>query len=271
VSAPFTVIIPARNEAVALGRTAIRLKQALKGHEAQVIYVLNATTDNSAAVIAQVFGDAVQIIMVPTPGKTVALNAGDAAAGPGIRVYLDADVTVAPDLFEKLLEPLTAGTADLVAPRIVVDLDQAGPAAKRIGRVWADQLWRREDAFMNCVVFSSNGQRARGSWPDVLADDDWARDQIDPARRLIVQDAYVRITAPLSLKGWLIIRARWIRGRRALFRLESKRAPQTWVRPRGGLLDLLLYYVVRVLAEPVAFAQTLLGVEWGRDESARRL
>lgn len=268
--APFTVIIPVRNEATAISRTAPALKRALAGLPATVIYVLNATTDKSAEAIAGTFGTEARIVQTPMRGKTVALNLGDStAATDGIRVYLDADVTVLAAMFAPLLRPLEDGTADLVAPRLDVGLEDARPLARRVGLVWADQLARRPDAFMCCTAFSPAGQRLRGPWPNILADDDWTRGRIDPARRKIVENAHAQIIAPRTLYGWLTVRARWIRGSRELRRLGAGGVDHARVRPRGTKLNLATYYAVRLAAEPVAIVQRLLGIHWGRDESSR--
>lgn len=266
---PFDVLIPSRDEAVALTRTAPALRQALEGLPATVTYVLNATTDGSASVIRRVFGDHAQIIRLDAPGKTSALNKGDSAVKESTRVYLDADVMVTPGMFGALLGPLADGTVDLTAPRIEIEPGQAGPVARRVNRVWADQVLRRPDAFMNCTAFGPTGLRARGPWRPLLADDDWARERIDPARRMIVQEARARITLPRDLTGWLTIRARWIRGQRELRRLGLAGTPKPRVQPRGTLPDLAAYYTVRLAAEPVALVQQWVGTDWGRDHSSR--
>lgn len=267
---PFDIVIPARNEAVALVRTAPALKRALQGLPANVIYVLNATTDGSAEVIRQTFGSAVSIVSIEESGKTVALNKGDDRAGRGPRVYLDADVCVAMDMFPALLGPLAVGAADLVAPRLEVDLEGAGPVARRVGRVWADQLGRRPDAYMNCTAFSQSGLARRGPWPNVLADDDWARDRIDPARRMIVETARAQITPPRDLLGWLTVRARWIRGGWELGRLGLAETRAMRVPVRGTMPDLAAYYAIRLAAAPVAIMQRWVGADWGQDRSSRK-
>lgn len=271
MTSSFTIILPAHNEGIPLRRTAPALKRAVRGLGARVIYVLNATTDDSARVIEDVFGDQAQIIMRSTLGKTGALNAGDRASGGGVTFYLDADVMVAPGLFEALLNVLHNGTADLVAPRLRVDFEGGGPVARRVGRVWADQMARRKDAFMCCTGFSAAGRQQRGEWPDVLADDDWARSTIAPARRKIVETAQAQIRAPRSLASWLNVRARWIRGSRALSRQGIAQSRSQRVPPKGSLPDLAAYYAVRLAAEPLAVIHHITAVPWARDKSARHL
>ena len=55
-----------------------------------MIHVLNGTIDGSTAVIAGVFGDEAEILVLEDASKTAALNAGDAAADRFPRLYLDA-------------------------------------------------------------------------------------------------------------------------------------------------------------------------------------
>ena len=267
---PFTVIIPARNEAVNLVMTAPALRKALTDLPATVLYVLNATTDRSAEIIDRVFEGEALIIDLPAPGKPAALNAGDGVARTGTVVYLDADCTVAPDMFPLLLRPIEDGLADLVAPRLKVDTANAGLIAGSVGRVWADQMSRRMDAFMGCTGFSAAGRRKRGPWRRLLADDDWARGRIAASRRLVVEEARVGMSAPRSLNAWLTVRGRWIRGRRELVRSGEAAPDYVRVPPRGTPLDLAVYYAVRLLAEPVAIWQRLRCDGWGRDESTRK-
>lgn len=264
----FDVIVPVHNEAVKLAQTAVALKQALATLPGQVIYVLNGTHDHSAAVIRQVFGNNAQIITLAKAGKTRALNAGDAASEALFRVYLDADVTVTGETFYALLAPLLDGSADLVAPRLISDFDEMGGLALRVARVWADQLNRRGDAFMCCTAFNKQGLTQRGPWPEVLADDDWARDQIMPSRRLVVDAAQAHISPPRKIGSWLVVRSRWRRGARQLKRLGNRKhvaAPK----PRGSLIDLGVYFTVQILAEPLSYALPIFGVAWGKDTSTR--
>ena len=269
VMVPFDVLIPARNEEVAIAQTAPALRQALEGLPATVTYILNATTDNSADAIRQTFGTRARIMHLETPGKAIALNRGDQASRESTRVYLDADVTVQPEMFRRLLAPLMDGTADLTAARLTVEAGPDGPVARRVNRVWADQVSRRTDVFAGCTAYGPAGLSARGPWPNVLADDDWARERIAPSRRRIVDAARAQIRLPRDLTGWLAARARWIRGQRELRSLGLAGPPTPRVQPRGSLPDLGVYYAVRLAAEPVALMQHWAGVDWGRDHSSR--
>lgn len=266
----FNVIIPVYNEEVALKRTAPALHEALADLPAHLIYVLNATFDESRAVIEQVYVGDAQILDLPNPGKTAALRAGDLAAPHSCTVYLDADVLIDKSTITALIEPLQQGHADLVAPKIMVDLTEVEGLALSVGRVWANQLLRRQDAFMNCSAFSAAGLQRRGPWADVLADDDWARDRIHPTRRKIIETTQAHIMAPRDIKSWIAVRARWIRGTRQLKQKgEAGPFPCSITRPKGTMWDLAVYYAVRLTAEPIARLHQFNDERWERDNSTR--
>jgi glycosyltransferase involved in cell wall biosynthesis len=266
---PFDVIVPVRNEGVKLRKTAPALKAALTGLPATVIYALNDTTDDSQAVIQSIFGQTACVLQLPTAGKTRALRAADDASKRQWRVYIDADILVGTDAFPALLKPLIGGQADLTAARLVVDLSRSSGLALRVSRVWADQLARRHDAFMCCTAMNEAGLKQRGPWPNVLADDDWARNRIDPTRRMIVETAKAYMSPPQDLRNWIKVRARWIRGTRELKKMGENYTPADRVRPRGSFPDLALYYFTRLGAEPLALVQQRKQYYWGRDNSTR--
>ena len=266
---PFSVIVPVRNEALMLSKTAPSLREATKGLPAEIIYVLNATDDESATIIAGCFGDQACILETPKPGKARALRIGDRAASRSLRIYLDADVLVQSDTIKVVLATLCSGEADLVAPRVKVNLQGLGGFSLRVTRVWADQISRRQDAFMGCIGMSAAGLDARGEWPDVLADDDWARSRIPPSRRRILETTYIEISLPRDVLSWIKVRARWIRGTRQLRQMNVETAPVRQLRPRGSLPDLAIYYLIRLLAEPFASVQEWMGADWGMAKSTR--
>lgn len=267
--AAFDVIVPVHNEGVRLRATAPALKAAVANLSANVIYVLNGTTDDSDLVIHSVFGQTACVITLPVAGKTHALRAADAVSRHSLRVYLDADIIIAPDTFRALLKPLTDGRADLTAARLVADLSQSRGLALRVGRVWADQLARRQDAFLCCTAMNEAGLQRRGAWPDVIADDDWARNRIDSTRRIIVETAMAYMLPPRDLLSWVKVRARWIRGARELKRLEQHDLRVDRVGPQGSLPDLAIYYLTRLGAEPLALLQQGARYRWGTDYSTR--
>lgn len=104
------VIIPARNEAGALGQVLAALpRDAVR----DIIVVDNGSTDTTAAV-ARAGG--ARVISEPQPGYGRACLAGLAAltAATDTVVFLDADHADYPEELPQLLEPIRQGRADLV-------------------------------------------------------------------------------------------------------------------------------------------------------------
>lgn len=104
------IIIPARNEAGAIGRVLAEIPRKHVGH---IIVVDNGSTDDTAAVA---HANGAQVIFEPRPGYGRACLSGVAALGPAVEtiVFLDGDYSDHPEEMEWLLKPIEEGQADLV-------------------------------------------------------------------------------------------------------------------------------------------------------------
>ena len=104
------IIIPARNEAGAIGRVLADIPRKRVGH---IIVVDNGSTDDTAAVAT---ANGAQVIFEPRPGYGRACLSGVAALDPAVEtvVFLDGDYSDHPEEIELLLKPIEEGRADLV-------------------------------------------------------------------------------------------------------------------------------------------------------------
>jgi len=104
------VVLPARNEAAAVGQVLAGIPRRLV-HE--IIVVDNGSTDATAQIASRC---GARVVREPIPGYGRACLAGIAAMDPSIEtvVFMDADRSDDPEDLPKLLEPIEGGEADLV-------------------------------------------------------------------------------------------------------------------------------------------------------------
>lgn len=190
------IIIPASNEEALIGRCLA----ALAGQDAvpmpvEVIVVANGCRDSTAAA-ATAAGQAItargwgfRVIDLPQGGKPGALTAGDAATGAGIRVYLDADVTLSPGFCAGVASVLSRPEAAWASGRVRITAQ--GAVSRAYARLWARVPFMARGV-PGCGVFAVNAAgRARwGDWPAIIADDTFARLTFAPSERHLVDAAY---------------------------------------------------------------------------------
>ncbi|WP_264212658.1 glycosyltransferase family 2 protein [Leisingera thetidis] len=191
-----SVLIPAHNEARYIAeclRAVFASAPLPAGVTAEVLVLANGCSDGTASLARASEpppGWPLRVLEQPEGGKLRALTAGDAAARGEILIYLDADVRVSPALIPQLAEAL-AGKA----PRYASGRPQVAPARSAVTRAYA-RLWMRLPFFTRGVpgfgVFAMNraGRQRWGSWPDIIADDTFARLNFTPEERVQVAAEY---------------------------------------------------------------------------------
>lgn len=122
------VILPCLDEAAALPWVLSRLPA---GYHA--IVADNGSEDGSAA-IARSFG--AHVIDVPQRGFGAACHAGIEAATSSIVCVMDADASLDPQQLPRVVDPVAAGTADLMLGRRRPVSRAAWPRHARIGNAW---------------------------------------------------------------------------------------------------------------------------------------
>src|SRR5438128_214667 len=105
-----TVIIPALNEAGCIGDL---VSSTLAQPIYEVVVVDNGSSDDTAGRARRA---GARVVVEARHGYGFACAAGAAAAGPQAEalVFMDGDLSFAPDEMSRLLAPLQAGAADLV-------------------------------------------------------------------------------------------------------------------------------------------------------------
>lgn len=277
-----SVIIAAHNEETVIAKCLEALVGQRAAEPIQIVVSANGCTDRTAAAAAE-FG--VTVVDRPEPGKAGALNAGDAVASAGNRIYLDADIVVPPDGIAAVLACFEATPAPLaVVPRRRLSTD---------GRPWPVRAYlainERLPAFRSglfgrgMIALSAEGRARFDAFPDLVADDLFLDSQFREEEKAVATAVEVVVEAPFTTADLL---RRLVRVRRGNADMRAARArgeltvdvrpadrwawfrdvvvPHPWLAPAA-----VPYLGLTVVAALRARRPAKAGAEWGRDESTR--
>jgi len=205
-----SVVIPAYNEGSVIERCLGSMLADAKPGELEIIVVCNGCKDDTAA-RARKFADRdVQVIETPIGSKIHALNLGDAAATSFPRFYVDADVQLTTQAVRDVAALLGDDSPVLVAaPRAVVAYEDRSPLVRSFYKVWTSLPYFRENMIGSGVyAFSRRGRERFGEFPDIIADDEFARLIAAPHERRAASTATFTIHPPRTLRGILNINTR---------------------------------------------------------------
>jgi hypothetical protein len=115
------------------------------------------------------------VLSLPAVGKTGALNAADAVALYGSRIYIDADVVVTPQLLRQLAVVLDRQGAVYASGRLRIP-PTGSTISDRYGQFWT-RLPFVADGVPGCGVFAVNslGRTRWQMFPDIISDDTFAQ------------------------------------------------------------------------------------------------
>jgi glycosyltransferase involved in cell wall biosynthesis len=270
-----SVVIAAHNEAAVIGRCLDALLAGADPGQLDVTVVANGCTDDTAAVAASRPG--VRVIDRPEPGKVGALNAGDAVAVGFPRIYLDADIVLAPGAVRALAGALDGGVHAAVPRR---ELDVAGrPLLVRAYYAINARMPVYDRALFGrgVIALSAAGRARFGEFPDVVADDLFLDSLFSPEEKRQVDSVRARIATPRRTRD-LVRRLARVRSGNAAIRgtsagvrpaarsswLRDVVLPRPWLAPAG-----ICYAAITVVAAVKARRSPATGAQWGRDESSR--
>jgi len=270
------VVIAAHDEEDAIGGCLDALQMGLPPDFARVVVACNGCRDRTADIARRHAAADWTVLELPEPGKARAIRAAEGLLPPTHRFYFDADIACAGRDLVRLVEVLDAGRLHLVSPAIRFRLDGCGPLARSLNRTWLSLPHGRTGAFHHVLGVSAAGRRRWEEFPLLMGDDAFITSRFRPEERAIVADATVWTRPPRSLRSWMRVRERWLRGRLEMeargwtaapdpgqgatllrMALDPRTAPAAW-----------LYAGVRALAA----ARVRLGLDgkgWYRDDTSR--
>lgn len=186
--------MPAFNEEEKIGNTLHLLVECQRsGLDLEIVVAPNGCTDRTAEVAR---GYGVRVVELARPSKAAALNAADAVATGGARVYLDADTPVGPELLRRLVASVAGPGARAAVPRPEVDTAGSSWPVRAYYQINSRLPVFRGRLFGRGVIALSAAARARFQcFPEIIADDMFLDAVLRPEEKVEV-DGVVRVVAP---------------------------------------------------------------------------
>lgn len=276
-----SVVVPAHDEEAVIARLLGALAEEAPG-EIEVVVACNGCTDATAD-IARSHG--ARVVEVDAPSKIAALNAGDEAATAFPRLYVDADVHLTGRAVADVARALAEPAVLCAAPPLAVEVRDRPWTIRAYYAVWCRLPYLR-DRYVGSGVFAmSEAGRARfDRFPDVIADDLFARNLFAAAERAVVPTTPFVIEAPWTLRALIRRRIRIDAGNRELARRRDlpalpgadDRGDPWWrvVVARPSLAPAAICYVTvnlvaRFIGRGAPGGADRVG--WGRDDTTRRV
>jgi len=277
-----TIVIPAHNEGLVIGRLLGQLIPTAQRGDFDIIVVANGCCDDTAEVAAS-FGPSVRVLSIPVASKHEALVVAGRATSDFPLVYVDADVELRAEDVGALAAALRQPGILAAAPERILNLAGRPWPVRWYYDIWTrlpevrSGLWGR-----GVIAVAAEGQQRVAGLPPLLGDDLAASLLFAPHERSIVPEARVIVHAPRTLADLL---RRRVRAATGLVQLErAEHAPESTARTRTSDLTAIVRREPR-MAPRVAFFLSMAAVArlrarravargdystWLRDESSRR-
>lgn len=212
------IIIPAYNEGAIISRALQSLLRQVNDED-EIIVVANGCADDTAAK-ARAFEPRVTVIETHIPSKINALNLGDAAAKTYPRIYFDADVEFTEGSVAAIKNTLSKGVLLAVSPEPLMDFSRSSWFVKAYYHIWHAMPFCRSGLIGGCVyALSETGRKRFDQFPDVIADDGFARALFKEHERGVAPGAISRLVAPANATFLMKIKVRSRMGQIQLARL----------------------------------------------------
>lgn len=283
---PFSVVIPAHDEAASIARTLRHLHgddAGAIGRPSEVIVVCNACSDNTAA-LARAADPEARVFELAEGGKWRALNAGIAMAHEDIVIVVDADVDIGPLELGALARRLQRDNVWAASPAVVFDMTDTDRWVRAYYKVFARHPYLSNGVGGAGVYgLSKRGRELVGPFPTLISDDGYVRARI-PLRhqRRVMHEIdgrkiRARVRPPRTLAALLRVEARWRRGDIELQQFVATRQRQrhhVWALLKAGKVrkrDVARYIAIKLMGRVLRLA-TGVSVDraWSKDGSSRQ-
>jgi glycosyltransferase involved in cell wall biosynthesis len=204
-----SIVIPAHNEGRVIERCLTTILADAAPGEFEIAVVCNGCNDDTAT-RARGFGADVKVVETPIGSKIHALNLGDKAVSSFPRFYVDADIQLSTGAIRDVAQLLGDDSPVVVAaPRAVVNCDDRPWTVRAFYDVWTRLPYFKENMVGSGVyAFSRNGRARFGEFPQVTADDEFARHIAAPHERRASPTSTFTIYPPRTVRDLLKIMTR---------------------------------------------------------------
>ena len=218
-----SLVIPAHDERDVLPATLQAIVDQDFDGEIDIIVVANGCTDDTVDVArafeaaARRCGHRLTVCELAASSKPAALNHGDEEKRFDCTMYLDADVVLSSNAIDGVYRALHGDRpVPIAAPRLEV-----APPHSRVtrsyGRVWSRIPYiERRVRGVGCYAVSAAGRARWRKYPDLMADDRFARLHFRADEQQLVQGASYSWPLPEGARELVRVRARWLLGNHEL-------------------------------------------------------
>jgi hypothetical protein len=154
----------------------------------------------------------VEVVEISEPSKPAALNAADVVARSWPRLYLDADIEIAPDAVIEVLAALSDGVL-AARPSFRYDLEGTSPLVGGYYRA-RGRMPATRSALWGAGVYglSEQGHERLGDFPSLTADDLWVDGLFTASDKRVIPTEPVLVRVPRTSKALISTLRRSHRG-----------------------------------------------------------
>jgi len=204
-----TIIIAAYNEESVISKTLQALTSEDESDPYQILVICNGCTDKTHQIIKKNFKN-VHCHSITKASKSLAIRYAEALKPGFPRIYLDADIKLkaqdATYLFKLASQQQSAA---LVVPASKLNTHQSSTLVKSFYRAWYKTSHIKESGYAAGIyLINELGRKRFGEWPELTADDTFARKQFAKHEIHIDDSISVEVRAPKSIWSLIKIKSR---------------------------------------------------------------
>jgi glycosyltransferase involved in cell wall biosynthesis len=271
-----TIILPAYNESLVIGRTLATLKKLEKLTPLQIIVACNGCSDSTAE-IAKGFN--VNVIEIEKAGKIGALNAACQMIQGDVVVFLDADLIIFPSDILDLINAINHTTCKLAIGTMQVDVTNSSILVKSFYKGWLFNPYFNNGKAGGVYAMSTPLIVNLIPFPDITNDDEWIYRNVPCQWISHVKSCVFIALAPRTMRNLLKVRMRVFRGNKELLSYCKPKLNQSRMNYLNAYINNLfkkplhaphfIFFALISIWLRIRYRLGWYDNEWGKDNSTR--